>query len=479
MAAAKKEKTAMRRGIELGGILLLYYAITLLPTPAGLSMEGLKALAMFFCIILMWALEPVPLPIISLLYVPFVVFTGMMKLGPALSNFANSSIFLIIAALMMSPAMEKSGLAERVVYYMLSKIGCTASRMLVGITVANIILAFLIPSTAARTATLLPVCLAIIELYRKRSNIEGRNNFAVALLLTMGFTNSIISSGILTATVPNPVVVSFIAQATGYTISYVEWLIFGFPPALIMTAFATWYISFVFKPEVNEIPGGAEHIVEKLKEKGKMSVAEWKTAIIFGLVVLLWLTGGITKIDTSVAAIIGVILMFVTNVITWQDAAKTTGFQFMLTMAGGFIIADLLFQTGAAKWLALTLFNALDIQHVSIAVLLLVVMAIVQYLHIPFMGTTKLATMMIPVVISIAQIAEVSPAVLAFPSGMLISGFPLFLFYNTISNLLVFGTGELEFKDFPKVGFPIATVAVLVFGVMAFTYWKWLGLYNL
>ncbi|KAF1682053.1 hypothetical protein VER_06780 [Veillonella sp. R32] len=88
-----------------------------------------------------------------------------------------------------------------------------------------------------------------------------------------------------------------------------------------------------------------------------------------------------------------------------------------------------------------------------------------------------MTTMMIPVVISIAQVAEVNPAVLALPAGMLIGGFPLFLFYNTISNLIIFGTGELKFSDFPKVGAPIATMAIVVFSVMALTYWKWLGLY--
>ncbi|KAF1682054.1 anion transporter [Veillonella sp. R32] len=389
MKKDKKEKSMLRRIIELVSIFLIYFLITLLPLPEGLSLEGLKALGMFVTIILMWALEPVPLPMVSFVFVPFVIFTGMMKLGPALGSFANSSIFLIIAALMMSPAMEKTGLAERSVYVLLSKIGCTATRMVIGITIANIILAFLIPSTAARTATLLPVCLAIIELYKKQSNIEGRNNFAIGLLLTLGFTNSIISSGILTATVPNPIVVSFIAQATGQTISYGEWLMYGFPPALIMAFFATWFIRLIYKPECNEIPGGVEYIKKELAERGRMSMDEWKTAIIFLIVVLLWLTGSLTGINTTVAAIIGVILIFIANVVTWKDVSKTSGFQFMMIMAGGFIIAELLLKTGAAKWLAMTLFSMLNIENVPIVALIIVVMAIIQYLHIPFMGTTK------------------------------------------------------------------------------------------
>lgn len=475
---AEKTKSAKNRIITLLGIFALYWLICSIPTPPALGFAGQKALALFLSIILLWALEPVPIPIVSFLLVPTVVFTGMMKLPAALNNFATTSIFLIVAALIMATAMEKTGFAERCVYYVLSKLGCTSRRMIIGVTVANIILAFLVPSTAARTATLLPICIAIIDLYKKRSGIEGRNNFAVGLLLTLGLTNSIISSGILTATIPNPITVNFIAQATGHTISYVEWLTYGFPPALIMVIFATWFIQFIYKPEYNEIPGGSEYIEKKLGEMGRVTADEWKTAIIFLVVVVMWLTGSLTAIDTSLAAIIGVCLLYITNVINWKDAAKTSGFQFMMIMAGGFIIADLLLSTGAAKWLALTALDVMNANGLSVMVLLIVVMILVQYLHIPFMGTTKMTTMLIPIVISIAQVADINPMVLAFPAGMLIGGFPVFLFYNTISNLIVFGTGELKFSDFPKVGFPIATVAVIVFAIMAMTYWRWLGLLN-
>jgi di/tricarboxylate transporter len=98
-------------------------------------------------------------------------------------------------------------------------------------------------------------------------------------------------------------------------------------------------------------------------------------------------------------------------------------------------------------------------------------------MHIPFMGTTKMATMMIPIVISIAEAANINPMILAMPAGMLIGGFPLFLFYNTISSLLVYGTNELKMSDFPKVGIPICTVAVVLYGLVAMTYWRWLGLF--
>ncbi|WP_183102157.1 SLC13 family permease [Gibbsiella quercinecans] len=478
--AEKKPKTQAQRLIGFGGAAFLILLICLLPTPEGLTPEGQKALALFVGIIFLWATEPVPLAIVSLIMVPVVVSMGLLTVGRTLNNFSTSSIFLIVAALLMAPAMSKSGFADRLIYWLLSKVGCTAVRITFGITVANIVLAFIIPSTAARTAALLPICLAIIELFRKNSNQPkgSRSKFAVGLLLTLAFTNSIISAGILTATIPNPVTVDFIFKATGHSISYAEWFMYGFPPALIMTIFAWWLIKTVFKAEANEIPGGKEIIAEKLQTMGKMSADEWKSCLIFLFVVLLWMTGSITKIDTTIAAIIGVCLMFLFGVINWADASKTAAFQFMLIMGGGFIIADLLIVTGAAKWVATSLFSLLKFDSgISIMVLLLIVIFIVQYMHIPFMGTTKMTTMLIPIVISIAEAANINPTILAMPAGMIIGGFPLFLFYNTISSLLVYGTDELRMSDFPKVGVPICTVAVLVYSLMAMTYWRWLGLF--
>ncbi|MEC5320504.1 DASS family sodium-coupled anion symporter [Brenneria populi subsp. brevivirga] len=478
--AEKKAKTPAQRFMFFGLAAAIVLLICLLPTPEGLTADGQRALALFVGIIFLWATEPVPLAIVSLIMVPVVVGMEMMTVSKTLNNFSTSSIFLIVGALLMAPAMSKSGFAERLIYWLLSKVGCTSVRITFGITLANIALAFIIPSTAARTAALLPICISLIEIFKQNSGLpkEGRSNFAVGLLLTLAFTNSIISAGILTATIPNPVTVDFIYKATGRTISYAEWFIYGFPPALIMTFFAWWLIKTVFKAETNEIPGGKEVVAEKLKAMGKMSTAEWKSCLVFLFVVLLWMTGSITHINTTVAAIIGVCLMFLVGVINWNDAAKTSAFQFMLIMGGGFIVADLLISTGAAKWVATSLFGLLNFSgSISILLLLLIVIFIVQYMHIPFMGTTKMTTMLIPIVISIAEAAHIDPMILAMPAGMIIGGFPLFLFFNTISSLLVYGTDELRMSDFPKVGIPICTVAVVVYSLMAVTYWRWLGLF--
>ena len=486
MAEVKTEKKTFL-GLELKQIAGLVGAFAVgailmnMPTPEGLSVQGQKALALFAAILVLWATEPIPLPIISLMMVPVAVFTGAMgpkdPVGKALSSFATSSAFLIAGALIMSEAMSKTGFAARFIYKLMSVIGSSVKRITFGIMMANIILAFMVPSSSARTAVLLPICIGLIEVFRKSTGLEGRSKFAVGILLTLAFTNATISAGILTATIPNPITVQMVAKASGHVISYSEWFMYGFPPALLMTFFTWWFIGVVFKPERTELPGGKEFIMGKLEEMGSMSPAEWKTAFIFLGVVILWMTGSITKIDSTVTVLMGVVALYIFRIITWADANKTPAFQFMMLLGGGFLIANLLIDTKAADWAASKLFSMMNLNGASTLTILLVVMFVVQYLHIPFMGTTKMATMIMPIVIGIAASANLPATVLAMPAGMLIGGYPLFLFYNTIPNLLVYGTNELKMSDFPKVGIVVCTLACLVYAICAMTYWRWLGLF--
>jgi len=450
-------------------------AVFLIQTPADLSVEGHKSLALFAAVFVLYLTESIPLAITSLAVVPLAALMGIVTPSVALQGFASTSVYLILGAFVLAAAMVKSKLAERITYLIMSWVGTSAMRITLGITLANIVLAFLVPSTTARTAILLPVCIAIIEVFGK----EGRTKFAVNLLLTLAFTNATIGSGILTATVPNPVTIDFIAKVSKHTITYGEWFIYGFPPALFMTMLTWWVIQKVFPPEITNIPGGDRHVQEKLQELGSISRDEVKSLIVFILVVGLWVTGGWTKIDTTIACLAGIIILFLPKLgfLTWKDAEKGISWQIILVCGGGVSLGEILMKTGAAKWLAMIIFNALGLSGLSVIVMLILIMLIIQYMHILFVGTTAMATAILPIVLGMAQAADINPAVFALPAGMIIGGYPLLMFYNTLPNILIYGTGKLKVSDFPKVGFILCTVACIVYAICASTYWKWLGLY--
>jgi len=473
LGQGKIDKLRHEMGIPLAIILMII--VWLMPNLAGLSQIGQRALSLFVGIFVLYLTEALPLAITSLLVVPGAVLMGIVNLKGALEGFSSPSVYLLVGAFILATAMVKTRLAERITYVILSKIGSSARNITLGVTIANICLAFLVPSSTARTAILLPVCLSIVSIFKS----EGRSNFAINLLLTLAFTNATISAGIMTATVPNPVTVDFIIKAGGAAIGYMDWLIYGFPPALVMTFITWWLIQCVYKPEKQEIPGGSEYINQQLRSLGKMSATEWRTLAVFILIVGVWATGAWTKIDATVACLAGIVLLFLPKfgVINWGDANKGISWQVVLICGGGISLGDILMKTGAAKWLAVTIFHFLGLQGAATIVILIVVMLIIQYMHILFVGTTAMATALMPIVLGMAQTANINPMILALPAGMIIGGYPLLMFYSTLPNILIYGTGELRVEDFPRIGVGLCAIACIIYAICAMTYWRWLGMF--
>lgn len=464
-----------RRRLGLPLAVLLPVLILLANRPENLSVVGQKALALFAGIFILYLTEALPLAATSVMIVPLAVLMGITKTGTALSGFGSSSVYLIYGAFVLAAAMVKSRLAERITYMVMRVVGDKTKNIILGVTIANIILAFLVPSSTARTAILLPVCLSILEIF----HINGRSNFAKALLLILTFTNASIGAGIMTATVPNPVTSEFIYKASGHLITYGEWFVYGFPPALVMTMIIYLYVTWAYQPEVERIPGGPEYVKEKLIGLGPLSSDEKRALFVFVLVVLLWVTGTWTRIDATVACLAAGSLLFFPKIgfLTWSDASKSISWQILLVTGGGISLGDILVKSGGAKWLATSIFHILGLNGLSTIAVIVVVMIIVQYLHLVFVATTPMATGLIPIVIGIAEAMNLNPLILALPAGMIIGGYPLLMFYNTSPSILVYGTGKLEVSDFPRVGFVLCGIACLIYAIFAMTYWRWMGMF--
>jgi anion transporter len=469
------ELGGVRRNLGVPLAVILAAAVWFMAAPKGLSLEGQRALALFAGVFVLYLTEAIPLAVTSLMVVPAAVLMHVANVRVALDGFSSASTYLIVGAFILATAMVKTGLAERITYLILLKTGCSPARITLGVTLANIVLAFLVPSATARTALLLPMCLSILSLFGS----GVRSKFAVSLLLILAFTNATIGAGILTATVPNPVTVEFLAK-TGRIVTYTDWLLYGFPPALLMTLLTWWFVQRIYREKHEDLQEGVDHIIrEKLAAMGKTTPAEWRALSVFLLVTLLWATQKWTQFDTTVVALLGDCLLFLPGfgVLKWGDAHKGVSWQVVLVCGGGVSLGDILMRTGAAKWVAVSVFRLLGIQGASTLLILIVVMLILQYMHVLFVGTTAMATAILPIVLAMAEAAHVNPLVLALPAGMIVGGYPLLMFYNTLPNIIVYGTGKLRVGDFPRVGVPLCGVACIVYAICAATYWRWLGLF--
>lgn len=136
--------------------------------------------------------------------------------------------------------------------------------------------------------------------------------------------------------------------------------------------------------------------------------------LVFAFVTALWATQGLTGMNTTVVCLLGAGLLFlpVFGVMGWEDANKGVSWQIVLISGGGISLGDILMRTGAAKWLADAVFHHLGLAGAS-ALAVLLVMLVLQFMHVLFVGTAAMATALLPIVLGIAQTAGIPPLVLA------------------------------------------------------------------
>ena len=133
---------------------------------------------------------------------------------------------------------------------------------MMGAILVGFVMAFLVPSTTARVACLVPIMLGIIAAF----GVNKRGVFASMLMITTVQTASIWNVGIKTAAAQNMVAVGFIEKTLQKTITWLEWFIAAAPFAILMSIALYFVMTRMMPPEVKEVPGGREGIRKSLAD---------------------------------------------------------------------------------------------------------------------------------------------------------------------------------------------------------------------
>ena len=139
-------------------------------------------------------------------------------------------------------------------------------------------------------------------------------------LILCAFHANIITAGMfVTAMAGNPLVVKLAADQ-GVKISWTDWTLATIVPGLVCLALIPPVLMWLVRPEIRETPDATKLAQRELDVMGPISRDEIVMALIFLGLLVLWVFGEQFDMGASLAAAIGVSLMFVTRVLTWQDA---------------------------------------------------------------------------------------------------------------------------------------------------------------
>lgn len=465
--------------------ILAFLIIYLLPTPPGLLFSGQGAMAVFALALIWWVTEPVPNYVTSFVLMMLLVFLGIRDEARVLGALGLSVIWLNVTAFVLSSLLIKTNLAKRLALKLILRFGGTAGSILMAFMLLQLILAPLIPSTAARTVMTLPIMMIVAVIYG--SGLDKPNNFGRNIVLQNQMGINMFSSAFLTGSTCNLIAVTFILDMAAHRVYYSEWLLAAFPPVML-TMLAGWWLGpkLVFPLSDVErkpcISGGLESLRGELDRMGPLSSAEKKGIVIFAVVLLLWVTDRFHmgwfgfEVSAVMAAMLGAAAAFFPRygVLKWNEA--DIPWNLLLFSSGAYAGGMALEETGAARWAVGLLFDSIGIgKGVGFFPVFMVIVAITAYSHFFFTSKTMRTLILIPIIIAIAQKLGFDPVSLALPAAVTLSwviGLPI----SAKPNVILYSTGQFSVMDNFKYGFIVITIGVALMGVMGLTWYRYLGI---
>ena len=394
----------------------------------------------------------------------------------ALGGFANTSFALVGAALFIAAAMTLTGLDKRIALVILSKVGARTNRVVIGAILTGVALSFLVPSTTARVACLVPIMMGMVLAF----GVDRRSKLAGIMMISTAQAASIWNVGIKTAAAQNMVAVGFIEKALKATVTWLDWFVAAAPWAILMSIALYFVMMKMMRPETEEVPGGEEAIAKALREIGPMKTSEKKLLLITLTLLGFWATEQVLhKFDTSSTTIVAVALMFLPGVgiMSWKEAQPRVPWGTLVLFGVGISLGTALLQTKAAGWLANVIVQNLGLADSGAFAILALLALFLIVVHLGFASATALASAMIPIMIGVLQQVH-TPGLNVVGMTVLLQfvvSFGFILPVNAPQNMVAFGTETFAVKDFVRTGLVLTLVGYILVLIFGATYWNWLG----
>lgn len=418
----KREPNKTEQLMEKYGIFVaiaVFGILYFMPLPMGMDPVGQKSLAIFMGALVLWVTKPIPIYLSSLIVILLLPLTGAVKSSKvAFGTLGFEVIWLMVAAFVLTSAMNQTNLGKRFALNMVTKYGRTPTRLLGVLVVVNFALAFFVPSTTARASLLVPIVLILLEIYQA---LPGESKFGKLLMLQGVQNNHFATSMIMTATSGQVIAIGFINEMTGANLGYMDWLL-GSMPQAILTAIVMFILGLlIFKPETlkSDMKAVNGRMTKQLNELGAMTTREKKAAFYFGLTLFLWATGDYQQaiigfeLGTTEVAVLSMTLMLMPKigVIEWKEA--DIKWDLMLFSAGAYAAGNALNDSGGATWIIDKMVNGMGIDQLPHSVVAVVLIGISVFSHIVFTSKTVRTTILIPAVVTLAISLGMEPVPIA------------------------------------------------------------------
>lgn len=409
--------------------------------------------------VISFLLEKIPVNMTVMLTMCALVLTGLVTPQEAVSGFASTTILMLIGVVIVGSALFETGVCDKVAA-VVTRYAKTERQMIMAILIlASIMSAGL--SNSGTVAVFIPIIMGI----------TASTDFSRSKLMMAAFLGSMAGGRLtLVGDAAVNVLIGDQIKALGQPFGFFEISKIGVPLTIIMLIYM-YFIGYKFLPDRREFSDEDQIF----SEGAKKDVPRWKQ--IASVAVLLAVFVGMifeeqTGIPSYMVAIMGAVADVLLGIFTEKQAYNLVSIKTVILLGGMTPLATALKNTGAAQIMADMLIRLIggstNVYYITIVIFIL------TCVMTQFMSNVVTITLLMPIIIAIAETIGVVPSALLM----------VLCIASTMSILtpiacppgnLIYAYGGYRFSDYMKSNIGLTLVFLIACIVMIPLIWPLYG----
>ena len=448
---ASKGMTKRIIGFVIGVIVLV--ASIMIGETGDLSREATISIGLMLFGVALWVCETLPVSVTGLVMVALAFLLGVMEIGQLFSGFASQVIWYVVAVCALAGVFLNTNYGVKLLNFLIKKVGGKPSGLVLVFMVATAILSTVMSNITA-LIIFLPLAFMLFKAAGLENDGEKKSNLGKAVVIGMVFAST--CGGMAT-----PAGGTFNVMAWSYApeISFLQWMLVGIPPAIIMLILCWLWITRVFKLE--DISNVSDVLQVKVDEAGPATLQEKKAMFIFILLPVLWILGNwLPFLNITIVALIGVGIMFFPgmDLLTWKDYNTQIPWNAIIMVGTIMSLGSVMTANGAMAWLV-SVISSTGIMGLPFILALFLLLLFCYVIHAAAPITAAFIILFLPMTVALCETAGVPTQIAVYAFAFIMGG--SFLLPLNPLNVIAYDTGYFSFNDFIKAGI-VPSILILI-----------------
>ena len=454
----------------LGQVLCIIVPLAIWFAPINLDPVAKHGLAITTFMVIAWITQAMEYAVAGLIGCFLFWALKVASFNVAFAGFANDTAWFLFGALLIGAIATKSGVARRLAFFIMLRIGITYPRILLGLIVTDLLLTLIVPSGIARVVILAAIALGLAEAFRAGQGSNVARGMFLIITYTANIFDKMIIAGAASITARG-----LIEKVGGVEVLWSLWAL-AFLPCSIITVLAAWGLTlWLYPPERVALEGGRDYLRDELKKMGPWTPLEKRAAALIAVAVVLWLTDFIHHVSPSVIGIgVGLFALFPRVGVLETDDLRRLNYLPMFFVASAVSMGVVLEATKGLGVLTDLIFAWMEPLTTNLFTTTVVMYWTAFVYHFFLASEISMLGTSIPLVMNFAKAHGLSP----LQVGMIwtfAAGGKIFVYQSGVL-IVGYSYGYFAPRDLFRIGLALTIVEFVILLLLVQLYWPLLGI---